>query len=160
MQQKPAGFNYFRAMRILSFLYLLLFSLTACNRHAPAAPDTGILPTDFQVFYELFHRDSSYQMEHIRFPLEGLPDYADSMTIASGHYTWDAKDWVMHQRQLADDPEFQREVSMFGDFVVRERYVHKERPLMTERRFEKDQGEWFLIYYAGLNTYHQASDHQ
>lgn len=147
-------------MRILLLLSLLLIGLTACQRQAPAPPDSGILPTDFQVFYELFHRDSSYQMEHIRFPLEGLPDYADSLTIASGQYTWEAEDWVMHKRQLADDPEFQRVVTMFGDFVVRERFVHKERPLMTERRFEKVQDEWYLIYYAGLNTYHHTGDHQ
>jgi len=31
------------------------------------------LPDDFKKFYEKFHTDSSYQMKHIIFPLEGIP---------------------------------------------------------------------------------------
>lgn len=136
------------------FLFLLAgTTLFSCQQATEPAPEMGILPVDFQVFYELFHRDSTFQMEHIRFPLEGLPDYADSLAIASGIHRWEREDWVMHRQQLANDPDFQREISMFGDFVVRERYVHIERPLITERRFAKEGEEWYLIYYAGLNTY-------
>ncbi len=140
--------------RILVLLTILVL-IQSCQQPAPAPAEDGILPVDFQVFYELFHRDSLFQMEHIRFPLEGLPDYADSLTIAAGQYFWEAEEWVIHQQQLLDDPEFTREVSMFGDFVVRERFVHKERPLLTERRFSKEGDDWFLIYYAGLNTFHR-----
>ena len=32
------------------------------------------LPEDFVAFYERFLQDSLYQMEHINFPLEGIPD--------------------------------------------------------------------------------------
>lgn len=142
-------------MKQLLFFLLAGFSLSSCTQPVEPDPEMGILPVDFQVFYELFHRDSSFQMEHIQFPLEGLPDYADSATIASGAYRWEADQWVIHKQQMANDPDFQRELSMFGDFVVRERYVHKERPLLTERRFTKEGGEWMLIYYAGMNTYHR-----
>ncbi len=140
-------------MKQSAFFLLAVLILSSCKQAPEPAPEMGILPVDFQVFYELFHRDSTYQMDHIHFPLEGLPDYADSQAITTGEYRWEKEDWVMHRQQLANDPDFQRELSMFGDFVVRERYVHKERPLLTERRFAKEGDEWYLIYYAGLNTY-------
>ncbi len=142
-------------MNRILFLLPFLGLITACQQPATTTPQEGILPVDFQVFYELFHRDSTYQKEHIYFPLEGLPDYADSLTIATGNFYWEASEWVIHQQQLLTDPQFTREVSMFGDFVVRERFIHKERPLITERRFSKEGDEWFLIYYAGLNTFHR-----
>ncbi|MCF8237992.1 MAG: DUF4348 domain-containing protein [Saprospiraceae bacterium] len=140
--------------RNLGLLFILAL-IGACQQSTSTLPEEGILPVDFQVFYELFHRDSTYQKEHIHFPLEGLPDYADSLTIVNNSFHWEASDWVIHQQQLLNDSEFTREVSMFGDFVVRERFIHKERPLITERRFAKEGNEWYLIYYAGLNTFHR-----
>ena len=46
------------------------------------------IPSDFLVFYTQFHSDSSYQMAHIAFPLEGLPEYADSTILAKGNFKW------------------------------------------------------------------------
>lgn len=138
----------------------LLFAgiiLSACSRvKTPELP--ADLPVDFQVFYELFHRDSAYQMEHIVFPLAGLPDYAEPELLGAGSYFWQEEDWAIHRQRTKEDKEFVRDIAILSNEMIRERLVHKERPLMTERRFAKMGDEWFLIYYAGINTYTQASN--
>ena len=60
---------------------LILFSITltllSCKQKEAASEALGdTLPEDFVTFYERFLQDSLYQMEHINFPLEGIPDNA------------------------------------------------------------------------------------
>ncbi len=38
------------------------------------------VPVDFMDFYMNFHQDSLYQMEHIQFPLRGMPSMALEMS--------------------------------------------------------------------------------
>ncbi len=54
------------------------------------------LPPDFLAFYQRFHDDSLYQLEHIIFPLQGIPAEADSATIVDGRFRWQKEDWIMH----------------------------------------------------------------
>lgn len=137
------------------FLFLPLAVLMLGCQDKPVPADSS-LPVDFQVFYELFHRDSGYQMEHIVFPLEGLPDYAEPSDLSDGKYFWQEEEWEIHRQRPDGDEEFQLEWLRPADGVIVERLRHKQRPMMTERRFAKIGGEWLLIYYAGLNTYRQA----
>ncbi len=136
-------------MRRLICLYLFsgtLLLLQACNG-AEEQPATA----DFDVFFDKFHRDSLYQMQHITFPLEGLPSDANAETIASGSFRWDAENWQLHRPFNNANHEFSRELLSFGNDLVIEKIIHKSGEYGTIRRFAKMGNEWYLIYYAGMN---------
>lgn len=136
--------------RLIFFSWLavcsgLLFSCSTNNNE-----ETSELKA-FEEFYEHFHQDSDYQMEHISFPLEGLPSNADAETIADNDFRWEAEDWVMQRPFNYDSGGFKRELTTFGNDLVVEKIVSQNGEFGTIRRFAKLGEEWYLIYYAGLN---------
>lgn len=110
------------------------------------------VPADFLVFYTQFHSDSSYQMAHIDFPLEGLPEYADSTILAEGNFKWQKDNWEMHKNLDARKEDFAKNLRVISDGLIFE-YIPTggEKKLWIERRFMKTNGEWRMIYYSGLN---------
>ena len=78
-------------MRNICLLVLTAF-LTACASEDKSTENTATAESDarakayqeFADFYENFHQDSVVQMDHILFPLPGLPREADSSLISSG----------------------------------------------------------------------------
>lgn len=142
-------------MRTLLLVLALTYLYAGCRRSP--SKDQAVLPVDFQVFYELFHRDSSYQMEHIVFPLEGLPDYADPAAAGQKYY-WEETSWTLHKPWNEEKSVFRKEILMPSDRMIVERLFHIDKPLMAERRFAKMGDQWYLIYYAGLNTYRIPGD--
>lgn len=142
-------------MRTLLLVLTLTCLVSGCR--SSSSNDQAALPVDFQVFYELFHRDSSYQMEHIVFPLEGLPDYADP-AVAGEKFYWEESAWTLHKPWDKENSDFRKEILMPGDRMIVERLFLIDKPLMAERRFAKMGDEWYLIYYAGLNTYRIPGD--
>ncbi len=108
---------------------------------------------DFESFYEKFHADSLYQIEHISFPLQGLPTFADSAVLADREYYWSKDLWVMHKKPELDTSGYQRELSSFGSSVIVERLINPVQSVFMERRFSKIGDQWYLIYYSGLNAY-------
>jgi hypothetical protein len=124
---------------------------TAAKQETPATTDVASLPPGFSEFYQRFHGDSLYQMEHIIFPLEGLPPDADSLSIAGGSFRWQQEDWVMHRQVDFQMSDFNRELIPVNELMVLERIVHKNGQFGMVRRFALVAGEWHLIYYAGLN---------
>lgn len=133
----------------------LFFSCGQEQREAPANTTTDLakLPDDFKQFYQKFHSDSIYQMEHIVFPLEGLPDKADASIIASGNFKWQKEDWRMQRAVDFDLSDFTRKIVPVNEVMVVEYIVHKNGQFGMERRFAKLGDEWNLIYYAGLNRF-------
>lgn len=123
-----------------------LVILASCSR-TDEQPDVN----DFATFYEQFHNDPDFQIAHISFPLEGLPSNADAETIAAGDFRWEAADWQLHKTFDESNAEFERELITFGGDMVIEKITHKNGQYGTVRRFAKLGGEWYLIYYAGLN---------
>ncbi len=141
-------------MKYFAFFALVLFF--ACNNNpqppaADASQTAAELPGGFTEFYQQFHADSAYQMAHIVFPLQGLPDNADSLTIASDNYHWQAESWKMMRPFDFQMSDFRRELHPFNENVVVERIVHKSGEFGMVRRFAKVGGEWNLIYYTGMN---------
>ncbi len=110
------------------------------------------VPADFLVFYTQFHSDSSFQMAHIDFPLEGLPEYADSTILAEGNFKWQKDNWEMHRNLDARKEDFAENLRVISDGLIFE-YIPTggEKKLWIERRFMKTNGEWRMIYYSGLN---------
>lgn len=145
-------------MRIIFFLCFGFFALTSCHsvgdqERQNAAPSTDDLPDDFKVFYQQFHSDSIYQMEHIVFPLEGLPDRADSLTIAKGDFRWSKEEWRMQKAVDFDLSDYKRRIVPVNDVMIVEYILHNSGQLGMERRFAKFGDQWNLIYYSGINKF-------
>ncbi len=153
-------FRYkYNSMRIITLVFSLSFSalLWSCgggNKQSVEEKSEGALSSDmerFTAFYQRFHRDSLYQINHIIFPLEGLPDDADSATIASGRFRWQKEDWQMQRPFDFDMSDFGREFKQPGPGLVEEIIYHKKLPYVLIRRFSWLGDDWYLIYYAGMN---------
>lgn len=112
----------------------------------------------FVEFYERFHQDSAYQMEHIVFPLEGLPSEADSATIASGAFRWTQDNWRLQRGFDLESSGFAQELIPVGEGLIIEKITHKAGGLGMQRRFARLGQEWYLIYYAGLNRVKQEGN--
>jgi len=113
------------------------------------------LPNDFIQFYKTFHTDSLYQMQHIVWPLRGVPTITDpNVTIDSlERFHWRPRDWKMH-KLMEKSAEFSVRYDMPSDDVVTEYIEFKNLKARMMRRFARSQnGEWFLIYYADINQY-------
>lgn len=106
---------------------------------------------DFQVFYDAFHQDTSFQMEHIIFPLEGIPAGADSIIASKEKYFWQKEDWVCHKPYDFENGEFSHQFIRYSDDLIAERIEHNTGSYGMLRRFAKYDDEWYLIYYAASN---------
>jgi len=145
-----------RHMKYLPLLLLVLF--LACknqNQDTASSANTDTeapaLPAGFSEFYQKFHSDSLYQVEHIVFPLEGLPNNADSSTVASKNFHWTPENWRMQHPFDFQVSEYKREIVPLTESIVMERIVHQSGQFGMVRRFAVVGGEWHLIYYAGVN---------
>lgn len=132
-------------MRFIFFLLVII--LVSCKNQEETQSEYAA----FEAFYERFHQDSIYQIEHIVFPLEGLPREADSLTIAEGKFRWHKADWRMHQRFNFQTSDFKQELIPFGKDIMTEKIVHQSGEYGMIRRFAKVGDGWNLIYYAALN---------
>ena len=109
------------------------------------------IPGDFFVFYTKFHEDSLYQIEHINFPLEGVPPYADSLVLAENNFHWQKEDWRMHKILEDRKEHFHENLVLASDGLIFEFIPTGDEKLWIERRFLKSGKDWRLIYYSGLN---------
>lgn len=112
---------------------------------------------DFQVFYEQFHQDSLYQMEHITFPLQGVPDNVANAKNYTQNFTFQASDWIMNKPIDLEESRFRRELKPIGTQLIVEQLIHESGSYGMERRFAKIDGEWMLIYYQGINPIRRDS---
>ncbi len=136
-------------------LPLMLLLLFACNNqpteNAGTTSSNEELPEGFSAFYQQFHQDSAFQMNHIVFPLEGIPDNADHETINSGTFRWQKETWSLMRPVDYQMSEYRRNFIPLTDEMVMERIIHKGGQFGMVRRFAIISGEWHLIYYAGVN---------
>lgn len=145
------------ALKTISIVALLALLLSGCGQGeqstelAAANGEETIDLSDFYRFYQEFHRDSLYQIEHIIFPLEGLPQEVDSLTLSRGDFRWERETWTMHRPFDFQTSEFQRELIPMSESLVVERIVHQSGQFGMVRRFARIGDDWYLIYYAALN---------
>lgn len=145
-------------MKMKYFPLLFLLVIFACKNQnstpeAPATQDAEApsLPEGFSDFYQKFHSDSLFQVEHIVFPLEGLPNNADSAIVAAKTFRWTPETWRMQRQFDFQVSEYKREIVPLTETIVMERILHQSGEFGMERRFAIIGGEWHLIYYAGVN---------
>ncbi len=141
--------------KIFGVIVLLSCLLSACKNKKAQENHSASLSSlgDFEAFYEKFHSDSLYQVEHVSFPLQGLPTFADSAVLADREYYWSKDLWVMHKKPELDTSGYEREITTFGNSVIIERLIQPVQSVFMERRFSKIGNDWYLIYYSGLNAY-------
>ena len=103
-------------------------------------------------FYMKFHQDSLYQMEHIQFPLRGMPSMALEMSQeAINDFRWTPSDWKIHKPFMGDEEEYLKEFRVINDNLISEFIVEKQMGYGMERRFSKLGNRWYLIYYMDMN---------
>lgn len=123
----------------LLFLFLLFFS--SCKEKSSSAnqaildPSVVEIPEDFPIFYNTFHIDPEFQLNHIVFPLAGKSETEK----------WTLEEWDIHQ-PFPDDGAFKRDYENFAG-IITETIIDDKGMFYFIRRFSKMEGEWQLIYY-------------
>ncbi|MEP6647227.1 MAG: hypothetical protein ABJC12_09055 [Saprospiraceae bacterium] len=113
------------------------------------AADT--LPSDFVAFFDKFHEDSLFQLEHILFPLEGLPSAEkESDTLLTKRFFWQKEGWKKHNKFTDPSHQFTEWFEVINDRVIEHWIQMKGSKMFIHRRFAKLDDGWYLIYYAGL----------
>lgn len=134
---------------LFSLVSLLLFA--ACSSKAstvelPELPTS--LPADFSDFYYQFHTDSTYQMNHVQWPLRGVPD---EQLEPGQQFAFQPADWSIQQLIDAKSTGYVSAFTAVGDDLVVEKIINKKDKAGLERRFlRRTDGEWELIYYQGV----------
>lgn len=135
-------------------LLLAVLSITACEK-SPLR-NRNHQKEDFGQFYTRFHQDSVFQLERIVFPLEGMPDNAFGQGIDPRKFRWEKETWKTHRPIDFSEGTFKQELASFGEDLIIERIVHQSGDYAMLRRFSRMNGNWTLIYYAGLNPVAKA----
>lgn len=128
----------------------LIYTLIHCKSKPILAKQNNPIPmvNGFDSFYTLFHTDSLYQLQHIPFPLEGMPEQNDSSIYKEG-FKWQYKQWTMHRIFNENDSLFRREFTILDSTLIIETIFHQLSPMRMERRFSYDNG-WQMIYYSPM----------
>jgi len=136
------------SLSILIFTLLLVSCKKAPAPHAEAEVDNYItkeIPASFMNFYERFHNDEEFQMEHIVFPLAGHEQ--DGVTLEKVAMQWLKEDWVLHRPFNSYGGTFTRDYTNLHGIVI-EKIEDTGKTFSMERRFSFIQGNWQLIYYS------------
>ena len=109
------------------------------------------IPKDFITFYTQFHKDSLFQIEHITFPLEGLPPNIHTLTTPLQDFHWVKDNWQMHNLPDEKNIDMEKKWVKLGEKVIVEMIQLNETKMAMQRRFAKTSMGWVLTYYAAPN---------
>ncbi len=137
---------------------LLALVCTACGTDSttPSSRTDLGLPDAFEEFYDKFHEDTAYQMQHISFPLEGLRAFS-SIDSSVQNRPWTKNEWVYHSRI---DPEigYQVEFDVLTDEFITETITDTSGTYAMQRRFALTSDGWQLIYYVEMQPASPANN--
>jgi len=125
------------------FISLLVLTFFSCkdSKQNESAEILVEIPEEFVDFYNKFHDDSLYQMDHIVFPLKEKEDGS----------LWYPEEWSMNRPvDLGDD--YIRELDNF-EGIITEAIIHKRGFFSLERRFSKMSNGYNLIYYRTRSSF-------
>ena len=125
-------------MRIIYCLLCFSFLLGSCS----GLQKSSKRAEDFTSFYQRFHRDSLFQVQRVRFPVNG---YA----IEGGRISaWTKEDWSMHKNGLEQiDTSVYLTERYERHGIIQERIYQTDSGVLIERHFSKFQNQWFLTFY-------------
>lgn len=102
-----------------------------------------VLDGEFVKFYNEFHKDSMFQLDHIAFPLQNNHDES------IGEF-WNRENWVRHNTFTDMDGMFRRDFEVLGNIVI-EKIIDANGFFEMERRFANLSAGWNLIFYTVEN---------
>lgn len=149
MQSKSKN-NLLAIFVVLLFATPILFSCGGGTKQDTEVYEDPEL-AEFAEFYDRFHKDPEYQLEHITFPLEGLPGMADSMMVEGSTFYYKKPGWKILKHVDWDTISgYNRRIEPTGLGIINE-YICTDDYFCMSRRFAKLHDGWFLIYYADFN---------
>ena len=142
---------------IATALSLVLFS---CKNNTSGSQAENVRQTAgsdqpsaaFMDFYQKFHSDSRFQLDHIVWPLAGQTAVqVDSSRSILQAIQWEKEKWRMHRLDFNSN-DYLREWKLIGDIMVIEKMRAKSANYGLERRFaKKNDTEWALIFYSDMH---------
>lgn len=113
--------------------------------------EVDTLPNDFVLFFNRFHEDTAYQMNHITFPLAGMPPTTGTGdTIMQERFFWQRANWTKHKPFNDPGGDFDHWYLVLNERIIEHWIQLKGTNMYMKRRFAKLDDEWYLIYYQGL----------
>ena len=104
---------------------------------------------EFRDFYIQFHTDSLFQVNHIQFPLQGLPDLYSPGNGDKLPYFYEKEDWKFQKIINLAEKDFSQ--MQQDKIIVIEETLSNQESYGFVRRFTKDGDSWKLIFYSGYN---------
>jgi len=129
-------------------LTVLYLGCKPSSNNVPSPPIDYIsdnVPSEFLEFYERFHHDEVYQMEHIVFPLAGMRQ--DTTTMEMVAVKWQRENWLMHKEFNSHDGTYKRSFTNLQGIII-EKIEDIGGRFSMERRFSKLDDQWNLIFYS------------
>lgn len=128
-----------------SITICLCLLLIACQNHSKPVSENSVLsdkiPSEFFTFYDNFHSDSIFQINHTIFPLKEKED--------GSH--WTLEEWTMHKPFDSQQGAFKRQYFDLNGIVI-EHITDSNQLYHIERRFTKSGDTYNLIYYKVNNN--------
>ena len=132
---------------LLPFVVVVAALISCHKKTSDQSAHTTELPASFTTFYDRFLTDSAYQMQHITFPLAGLPSNVDSLNDVS-NFHWIPESWILHRKFDNSDGAYVHSLRLVAGVII-ETVRIKNTAFQMERRFA-ELDEWHLIYYAEI----------
>ena len=132
-------------MKYLKIYLVLAFAVTftACGFQKNSEGE------NFERFYTKFHKDSSFQIERIIFPLNGETSYLEPE--GKQMKLWYAKEWIMQQSYDATDTlGYEQSIISVDSLVVDVIYDSANQGIT--RYFSLRDGKWYLTFYSDYNA--------
>lgn len=101
---------------------------------------------NFDDFYDRFHKDETFQMSRIQFPLEGIK--IDGMNEEA----WSRDNWNTMKVKIydVDTDQFEVDYEKTEDTFT-QKFKMKNAEFYAIYRFEKRKGKWYLVYAKDVN---------
>lgn len=134
--------RFFKSVYIPFFFLCVLVGYSSCNSSNQLTnPDE-----DFDGFYDRFHKDEKFQMSRIIFPLEG------SSEDNNGQRTWTPQNWHTMKVKIydVDTNTYKVEYNKTANTFMQKFWLPNSG-FSAEYRFEKRNGQWFLVYAYDTN---------
>ena len=131
--------------KLIISIMLVITAFSCKNKGSETTATEIAIPDDFYAFYDQFHSDSMYQMQHIIFPLDGIPAEEN---LRSGDWNWKKDDWVMH-RPFDSKGTFKQQWYSINSIII-EKISDSSGRFTMERRWARMGEEWNLIFYKEM----------